>query len=188
MPEGYNSCGEGMTGLFVKNSEVKFVTQTVAALQLLKTKPRGKMLIDGICETLKQTNKEIRIDPAEGVGGQAGSGWDPIDFLIKWSTSQHNDPENWDQLNGVPPFIILGHELVHALHTITGTANYKDKGGKVYDRHTSNAIEETRTVGLGPWADDPLTENGLREEWNIGRRQTFQGVGPDRLLKGTNYA
>src|SRR5262249_9723424 len=103
-------------------------------------------------------------------------------FLVKWSPKEHNDKEDWDQLNGVPPFIILGHELIHALHTLTNTSDYK------YDPKTNNAIEEARTIGLGPWKDDQLTENGLRDEWKVKLRTTFQGVWAYRLLKGTKYA
>jgi hypothetical protein len=151
------------------------------ALTKLARGERGKILLDGVCTILLQQKKKITIEQAGEVGGQKGSGWDDKDYIVRWSTEEHQDPEDWDQLNGVAPFIILGHELIHALHTLTNSTNYG------YDSKTNIAIEEARTVGLGPWKDDALTENGLRAEWKVRPRTTFQGVGPDRLLKGTKY-
>lgn len=63
-----------------------------------------------------------------------------------------------------PPFIGLGHELIHALHNAMGT-----KKGTV-------ELEEHFTVGLGQWAmPDPtlITENRLRLDYNLPIRHRY---------------
>ncbi|PPQ28717.1 M91 family zinc metallopeptidase [Rhodopila globiformis] len=165
------------------SGEMSFIDQARAAILKLNSKPRGKALLKEIVLWLSKLKSSITIEAASGFDGQNGSGWDGATKVVRWSplprTNESADP---DQLNGIPPFIILGHELAHALHTLQGTDNY---GAGIRD---DVAIEEARTIGLGPWANDNLTENGLREEWNYKPRTTFQEVGADRLLKGTKYA
>ncbi|MFK8017510.1 MAG: M91 family zinc metallopeptidase [Gammaproteobacteria bacterium] len=143
---------------------------------------RGKILVEGVSDLLVKAKRQVTIEPSTEFGGQGGSGWDEKTLVIRWcATAQESTTEDWDQLRGIPPFIILGHELIHALHTLTASTNYG------HDRLTNNAIEETRTIGLGPWKDDSLTENGLRSEWGLKPRETFQGVGASKLLTGTKY-
>ncbi len=57
-----------------------------------------------------------------------------------------------------PASIGLAHELVHCLHSVTGTM----KPG--YDQ------EEQWTVGHAPFADTAICENTIREEHGIDRR------------------
>jgi len=51
---------------------------------------------------------------------------------------------------------VLGHELIHALHLMTGRRNPND--------------EETCTIGLGRYSGDHFTENALRQEHGLGMR------------------
>src|SRR5262249_11665764 len=118
----------------------EFIRTVGTALTKLRNGERGRILLESVCDLLINQKKKITIEPAAELGGQLGSGWDANAFLVKWSPKEHNDKEDWDQLNGVPPFIILGHELIHALHTLTNTSDYK------YDPKTNNAIEEARTI------------------------------------------
>jgi hypothetical protein len=175
------------------SGEMNFIDQAREALLKLNSKPRGKALLKEIILWLSELNKpkpdgskpniSITIEAAAGFDGQNGSGWDGATKVVRWSPVPRTDvSEDPDQLNGIPPFIILGHELTHALHTLQGTDSY---GAGIRD---DVAIEEARTIGLGPWAKDDLTENGLREEWKYKLRATFQEVGVDRLLEGTQYA
>lgn len=161
-----------------------FIEETRKALLTLRSgkKGTGKMLLEGVSSLLADGKRKVTIEPSPEFGGQGGSGWDAENLVIRWcATARVDSKGDWDQLNGIPAFIILGHELIHALHTLGGSTNYGE------ERLSTNAIEETRTIGLGPWKDDVLTENGLRSEWGLRLRETFQGVGPDRLLIGTKY-
>jgi NleD-like pathogen effector protein (putative zinc metallopeptidase) len=77
-----------------------------------------------------------------------------------------------------PPFIALAHELIHALHVISGEV------AKEYDWSTDGAIiEEARTVGIGPYVLNtsalikPLTENAIRWEWGLPQRTHYASPG-----------
>jgi hypothetical protein len=162
-----------------------FIEQARSALLKIRSgrSGRGKILLDGISDLLAKAGHKITLEPAAGFDGQNGPGWAEDAYLLRWNpTAQPATIEDEDQLNGIPTFIILGHELVHALHSLTGSTKYT---GNFSD---DKAIEECRTIGLGPWKDDALTENGLRSEWDLKLRTTFSGSSADRLLRGTKYA
>jgi hypothetical protein len=165
------------------SGDMTFTEQARAALLKLNGKARGKTLLKEIVVWLSQKNSHITIEVADGFDGQNGSGWDGGAKVMRWSPAgriaESADP---DQLNGIPPFIILGHELCHCLHTLQGTDSYG------YAKFDDIAIEEARTIGLGPWATDGLSENGLREEWKYKLRTTFQDADAGRLLQRTKYA
>lgn len=85
-----------------------------------------------------------------------------------------NDVENVArQLGWLDPFplvIVVGHELIHALHAmwsqISSHCPFEDRG--LAPNH-----EEARTTGLGPYADEWLTENRLRADLGIRRRDAY---------------
>ncbi len=58
-----------------------------------------------------------------------------------------------------PSFIVLAHELIHALHRVTGTRHSQD--------------EAARSTGIGPYADEELTESAIRTEFGLPRRNTY---------------
>jgi hypothetical protein len=60
-----------------------------------------------------------------------------------------------------PPFITLGHELIHATH---GLAGVKDE---------IQSEEEARTVGIDKYADEALSENALRLECKLPQRKAY---------------
>jgi hypothetical protein len=67
-----------------------------------------------------------------------------------------------------PAYVALAHELVHALHVISGDV-VKD-----YDWGTDGAIiEEARTVGLGPYKNTRISENAIRKEHNLPLRTYY---------------
>lgn len=74
-----------------------------------------------------------------------------------------------------PPFIVLAHELIHAWHGMSGTAELKDQvtitmpNGRVYDL----AREEAYTVGLGPYANTRISENAIRVEHRLPLRTYY---------------
>ena len=58
------------------------------------------------------------------------------------------------------PHIVLAHELIHSLHHLTGTRN---EAGK----------EEEWTTGINEFADEPLSENKIREEFGLPLRLAY---------------
>jgi hypothetical protein len=58
-----------------------------------------------------------------------------------------------------PPAIGLAHELVHAYYNMRG----EQPGFEV--ENFSTVFFEYRCVGLGPWNNDAVCENKIREEW-----------------------
>jgi len=85
---------------------------------------------------------------------------------------------------GRPPYIGLGHELIHALHIVRGTLigvplddgnlrtverklTYRDGSGR--KKTIPQDEEELRTIGLGKYRDG-LTENALRREHDLPLR------------------
>ena len=56
-------------------------------------------------------------------------------------------------------FIVLAHELIHALHHVTGTTREED--------------EEEATTGLGQYAQAMLTENAFRQAFGLPQRQQY---------------
>jgi hypothetical protein len=61
-----------------------------------------------------------------------------------------------------PTFIALGHELIHALHSLSGDM-YTDTSGNIVVIR-----EEARTCGLGIYSTQRISENALRKEHGIG--------------------
>lgn len=161
-----------------------FVEKARAALLQLASGPkgRGRLIIDGVSSALGSRGHAITIEPAEDFDGQAGSGWSEDALLVRWNPEPMPvSGEDFDQLDGIPAFIILGHELIHAMHSLTGMVT------RTKNWSHDKAIEEARTIGLGPWEGEPLTENGLRDEWGLLQRTTFCGSEAKQFLKGTGY-
>jgi hypothetical protein len=59
-----------------------------------------------------------------------------------------------------PPGVGLAHELIHAYYNLRG----EQPGAEVEDPTT--VLFEYRCVGLGPWANEAISENKVREQWN----------------------
>jgi len=86
----------------------------------------------------------------------------------------HNDAGSeqiYTQLAGVrtPTWIALAHELIHALHHLSGTsyAEVVDAPGGEVRR------EEMWTTGLGPYANTRLSENAIRAQAGLPLRTHY---------------
>jgi hypothetical protein len=66
-----------------------------------------------------------------------------------------------------PPYIGLGHELIHALHNQRGEQPGNENGT------TTTVLYEYLCVGLGPFAALPNTENALRAAVGIALRPSY---------------
>ncbi len=110
-----------------------------------------------------------------GVGSDAASiPGEGVSVIIGWCQNQVMYTPKLGPNSGkphfVPPPVTLGHELIHALHTLKG----KSKSGQsimIGDKSTSE--EEAYTVGLGPYANKKLTENQLRKDFNLPERLSY---------------
>jgi len=70
-----------------------------------------------------------------------------------------------------PAFVALAHELVHALHTLSGDRIKNDNDDK------ETMIEEARTVGAGKYANTRISENAIRRENNVPLRLFYSDPG-----------
>ncbi|TQV82683.1 hypothetical protein FKG94_08120 [Exilibacterium tricleocarpae] len=95
----------------------------------------------------------LRDGAVAGPGGHA---------RVKWNASNLT-------AGGVarPPYIGLGHELVHALHNTRGEQPGSENG------HTTTALYEYLCVGLGVFATAPITENTLRGDAGLALRTRY---------------
>jgi hypothetical protein len=72
-------------------------------------------------------------------------------------------------------FIVLAHELIHALHDMSGD-NYKDSVDGV-------KREELYTAGVGAYRNTRISENAIRRDAGLPRRETYYGS-KDELIGG----
>jgi hypothetical protein len=95
----------------------------------------------------------------KGNGSSALVEWNPSKSLALSATGVPTGRrDNTDRA-----YLSLGHELVHAYRIAKGT--YTGGGGHDGFRPgTRAADEELRAVGLGKWAGEPISENGIRTE------------------------
>jgi hypothetical protein len=75
---------------------------------------------------------------------------------VHWSTVSLTYTDTAGVVHARPPFLALGHELVHAYHNITGTQTGHDTGTP------SRVLYEWLCIGLGDWAAEPISENAIR--------------------------
>ncbi|WP_249818028.1 M91 family zinc metallopeptidase, partial [Escherichia coli] len=69
--------------------------------------------------------------------------------------------------------IVLFHELLHVYHNAVGERVRIISNKNIY---LPNIHEEARTVGLGSFRKELMTENKLREEMGLPRRSTYYSV------------
>lgn len=81
-----------------------------------------------------------------------------------------------------PPYIALAHELIHALHSLSGDLRKQYGGGHVNDSGLLH--EEARTVGLGIYAKTRISENAFRRRDNLAVRTFYSSVGDCDALTG----
>jgi hypothetical protein len=78
----------------------------------------------------------------------------------------------------MPPYIALGHELVHSFHSLNGdyVKDYSWSNGTATSS-SGAIIEEARTVGLGRYANTRFSENALRKEHGYALRTFYSSPG-----------
>ncbi|MBL4845501.1 MAG: hypothetical protein JKY65_08250 [Planctomycetes bacterium] len=153
----------------------EFVEQSVGLLDRLAELPSGRRILEevggsGKLTVLRRTTDlnayASALEAADFVEailsytGERGAG---ADALVRWNPDL--------ELVGMPPEVLLGHELIHAIHLQRGEAliNPKQAG-----HNAGTRWEELRTIGIDGYEGEELTENVLRGEWNASN--------PDALI------
>jgi hypothetical protein len=91
----------------------------------------------------------------------------PVDGVIVTYDPLNANYANNDYEN--PTWIVLAHELIHALHYLDGTRGE----GSTDHKGKSVLNEELRTVGLGKFANEAICENQLRKEAMLTARLQY---------------
>ena len=164
-------------------------TDNSAGVQLIRSLQTNKNTV-----TI-QEDKYISTEPKSREKAETlGVGTDSTVFFSAdtSSTSKYfikDKDGNISQTNTTPPEIALGHELIHGLHYAEGSGdNSRDsytfivdgfvdgkyrsgeaviKGGLLFDKYPR---EEARTIGIGEYKNDPITENALRRQLEYDER------------------
>lgn len=191
-------------GIFIDNTTANFFADCRRDLDVLNSRPVGKSLLTLLSQRAQgigtTKGKYVRINETDNIGSVAQDsviGAQEVRSMQKpgsivrlpavgdsslVSYGARLEPTYTREIGlYTPEFIALAHELVHALHVISGDV-VKD-----YDWDTDGAIiEEARTVGIGPYANTRISENAVRKEWNLGRRTYYGSPGDaDGLARTT---
>ncbi|MBN3849566.1 MULTISPECIES: XopG/HopH/AvrPtoH family type III secretion system effector [Burkholderiaceae] len=103
-----------------------------------------------------------------GKGASAIVEWNPSKSLVLSPSGVPIGRED----NIDKAYLSLGHELVHAYYI--GNGKYKGGGGhEGFQPGTRSAEEELRAVGLGKWAGEPISENGIRADHKETMRTAY---------------
>ncbi len=112
-------------------------------------------------------------------GGEGASG------IVRWN------PANAIPFIGTPrpAYLSLGHELIHCLHYITADCYRKINDVVTLDAGVDSGLaeEEARTVGLGPYADEAMSENAIREAFEQPKRTEYNNGNDLSHVKATPH-
>ena len=95
-----------------------------------------------------------------------------VRVLYNPDTAARPDAMGDDGMPCISSHVILGHELIHAYHMMTG----KLLQGPYDITEGTDDYEEAHTIGVGPFAGDELTENALRRETGLAQRTKHEGL------------
>jgi hypothetical protein len=181
----------------------RFFTQCLQDLRTIMSRPIGKDLLDLIAKRhhgigTKEGGRTITIKPQfsnltkiGGVTGPApgenenlklrlGSYGDRLRLpgrglscTVRYAAFMTDGSDYQKAHHNSPSFITLAHELIHAWHYLSGTV----EGEAVATKQGEARREEMLTTGLGPYANTRISENAIRAEHSLPRREyyTFEG-------------
>lgn len=127
--------------------------------------------------TVKPSGGRSFASPAQkkqGVASDAAADGKGASAIVGWCQNQvmytpKAGPDS-GKAHFVPPPVTLGHELIHALHSLSGT---RKSGRSIMIGKDSTSEEEAFTVGLGPYKKEKYTENRLRAEYGLPERLSY---------------
>jgi uncharacterized Zn-binding protein involved in type VI secretion len=171
-----------------------FRNKVIRDLYLLSTTSTGKVVID----TLSARGFPLMIQPEAWSQCGAMDATNTENGVGTGSVVLYN-PENRLLVEGdgfkpihFPSQVILGHELIHALHNAMGVHK---PGKEVYGSGLGPVtepdipLEEEWTIGVGQFSNNYPSENSLRRELGLPQRVNHFGyIGlPRRFLPGPNH-
>ncbi|EHW5106619.1 T3SS effector protein NleD, partial [Escherichia coli] len=68
---------------------------------------------------------------------------------------------------------IVFHELLHVFHNLNGERLKVESSRPESQKYSPLLLEEARTVGLGAFSEEVLSENKFREEIGMPRRTSY---------------
>jgi RHS repeat-associated protein len=162
------------------NGEVRIVEYGI--MNTSGNLPTGTKLISSLIEDEHCTSidrysvfKNRAVFPAEASNGTGSDTKVLVNFYKKYDLLVKDKKSGLSVVEESPSYINLGHELIHAYHTVNGVKKkdddyseyvYKDTNGRKF--RTSQRTEELETVGIK--GGSPFTENMLRDEHGINKR------------------
>ncbi len=104
--------------------------------------------------------------------GNPGKG---VNAAVFYNPSGNVNYLNRKDFENVPMAIVLGHELIHAQHAISGTMGTgrvpNDNKRNFWGGEIMEEREEVETAGIPPNNNREFTENKLRSEWETPQPQ-----------------
>jgi hypothetical protein len=160
-----------------------FLSTVREQLGRLASKPVGAALLDGFADagagvdasagstrsSLKVAIQRIGAGTVIDADGPAfaGHAGNRTEVSDAGGVTVRYNPNVWETADGIrPPFIGLGHELIHAQRALDGLAT------------GDHAVEEAQVVGFREYDGLPFTENAIRAEHGLALRRTYSGVVP----------
>jgi uncharacterized Zn-binding protein involved in type VI secretion len=165
---------------FVIKGGSAFQNKLIRDLFLLSTTPSGKALIARLEAAGKTVEFVPESDPHNSfcsadnnADARAGR---PTGSVVSYNPDvalQAYDSSN--NLIDMPPQVVLGHEMVHALDNSEGHHSY---GTDPAPPATQPNIEEeeARAIGTGSHSGDSPTENTMRNDLGLARRDNHYGA------------
>jgi hypothetical protein len=158
---------------------MSFRNKVVRDLVVLAGTPSGKRLLD----RLEASGQKIDVVPEANPHNSfcAPASWaDATAGKPTGSTVQYNPEvaihayDSAHNLITMPPQVVLGHELVHALNNADGTHRMgTDPAPPASQPHIEE--EEASAIGTGSHSADAVTENAMRSDLALARRDNHYG-------------
>lgn len=157
-----------------------FMNKVVRDLFLLSTTPTGRALLqrlEAAGETVtfrEHTGINDFCNPVDSTKAKNG---EPTGSVIRYNPDyRSNAYDSSGNMIPQPPQAFLAHEMVHALNNSEGTHHYgTDPNPPASERGISE--EEASAIGTGSHNGDPVTENGVRNDLGMPRRDNHIGTG-----------
>ncbi|HET8549433.1 MAG TPA: M91 family zinc metallopeptidase [Bryobacteraceae bacterium] len=157
-----------------------FMTATVRDLYYLSTLPSGKTLLNRLAASgqpvviVEHTGTNGFCTPDNGTHAQDGTG---TGSTVQYNPSyRSNAYDSSGNLIAQPPQMILGHELTHALANAEGHQASGTDPSPPASEPTIDA-EESQAIGTGSYNGTSPSENSLRNDAGLPRRDNHYGTG-----------
>ncbi len=137
--------------------------QLIATLNILTSFKKITVFID-----LNNSDTGVFPENIDNASNYKGCGSTVMINFNHYSANGSNDISTQEK-----DCIMLFHELLHVYHNAVGDRIKIISKEEIYSQ---NLHEEARTVGLGSFRNDQMTENKLREEMGLPRRRNYDSV------------